>query len=575
MRSDTMTVRRYAFILAAAACAAAAPAEVLYNGIALPESWPPVLPMTYEPMPLPYLGERPAVIPIDRGRQLLVDTFLIDSTTGLERVAHTPRKLDRPVLVPQTEAEMGTNGNPGASAKDGGVWWDPADGIFKMWYEAGWLGRMALATSADGLHWERPDLDVVPGTNIIIPDIVADSSTAWIDYSTDRPDERYKMFLRSPNSIPGSKKRFNYGYVLTSPDGIHWSEPLRTGRCGDRSTMFYNPFRDKWVFSIRNAGDVSRCPIGRCRLYREDADFARAAAWDYDSLHFWLGADYRDAADPYIGDRPQLYNLSAVAYESIMISLPQIHLGPDNSVCRLTGAPKITELKVAYSRDGFHWDRTDRQPFIPASRYQGAWDRGYVQSVGGVCTVVGDELWFYYIGFSGNSGRRDHRSDFNGMHYGGSTGVAALRRDGFVSMRAGDTDGILTTRPLTFSGSHLFVNVDCPDGEIVAEVVDPATGKAVPGFEMSRCRPLTADTTIGELSWRGHADLASLAGRPVQLRFRLRRGDLYAFWVSPSPQGESGGYVAAGGPGYSSNIDREGKAAYRAAATYPSLLRKH
>lgn len=89
-----------------------------------------------------------------------------------------------------------------------------------------------------------------------------------------------------------------------------------------------------------------------------------------------------------------------------MLSLPQIHLGPSNERCREAGVPKITELKVAYSRDGFYWDRTDRHTFIPAERKAGSWDRGYVQSVGGLCTIVGDQLWFYYIGFEGNKKKK-------------------------------------------------------------------------------------------------------------------------------------------------------------------------
>ena len=479
----------------------AAAAETLSNGIVLPDEWPPRPALNYDPMPLPYLNEaRPAVIPIDCGRQLLVDSFLIEKSS-LERVAHQPRKVSfNPVLFPETELEMGSYGTPGASAKDGGMWWDPADGMFKMWYEAGWLNKMAYAVSADGVHWEKPALDVVEGTNEIVPDIVADASTVWLDHFTDNPDERFKMFLRSPNSIPGSKERFNYGNCMVSPDGIHWSAPARTGRCGDRSTVFYNPFRKVWVYSLRNAGNVANSAIGRYRLYHEHPDFMKGADWDYDSLRFWCGADYLDAPDPYINDRPQLYNLSATPYESIMLALPQVHLGPDNGLCRLRGVPKITELKVAYSRDGFNWDRSDRDVFICAERHPGAWDRGYVQSVGGICAIVGDELWFYYIGFSGDDKKRSNVYERNGMHYGGSTGMAVLRRDGFVSHKAGATAGELLTRPVVFSGSHLFVNVDCAgSGSLAVEVIGP-DGKPVPGFEMEKCRPLSVDSTIATVS---------------------------------------------------------------------------
>src|SRR5687768_14135881 len=51
--------------------------ETLYNGIRLPEAWPPtgMVVDSYEPMPVPYLVSPPQVIPIDVGRQLFVDDF--------------------------------------------------------------------------------------------------------------------------------------------------------------------------------------------------------------------------------------------------------------------------------------------------------------------------------------------------------------------------------------------------------------------------------------------------------------------------------------------------------------------
>ena len=68
-------------------------AEILYNGIALPAKWPPNRSAqeiaSREPMPVPYLRKPPAVIPIDVGRQLFVDDFLIE-TTNLRRTWHKP-----------------------------------------------------------------------------------------------------------------------------------------------------------------------------------------------------------------------------------------------------------------------------------------------------------------------------------------------------------------------------------------------------------------------------------------------------------------------------------------------------
>jgi len=528
-------------------------------------------PASFDPMPVPYLENPPEIIPIHLGRQLFVDDFLIE-TTDLKRTSHKAHKLNlNPVLKPETKLEMGLWGVPGASAKDGGVWWDPKDKIFKMWYEAGWLCSMAYATSKDGIHWERPDLGIEPGTNRLLPGLTPDSTTVWLDHAAKNPEERFKMFLRSPNSVPGVAERFNYGFSMVSPDGIHWSDPIKTGPCGDRSTIFYNPFRKMWVYSIRNTGDVEKSPIGRCRYYHENTDFLKGAAWQKGEPVYWTGADRLDFVDPYIGQQPQLYNLSAVGYESLMLGLHQIHLGPPNEVCSEKGVPKITELMVSFSRDGFHWARPEREAFIPAERKQGYWDRGYVQSVGGLCAIVGDQLWFYYIGFSGNSRKASSEFVKNGMHDNGSTGIAVLRRDGFMSLRADDRGGVVTTRPVTFNGKHLFVNVNCPEGQLKVEILDRDHSVIAP-YSSADCVPVSADSTIKQIVWKNAGNLASLKNKPVRFRFYLAKGDLFSFWVSPDESGASHGYNAAGGPGFKGDMDIEGLDAYKQAVGFPDLL---
>src|SRR5689334_10365163 len=71
------------------ACLVLCAQQALYNGIHLPSPWPPhTVTLTDEPQPEPpYLLDPPPVIPIDVGRQLLVDDFLIEKT-DLRRTYH-------------------------------------------------------------------------------------------------------------------------------------------------------------------------------------------------------------------------------------------------------------------------------------------------------------------------------------------------------------------------------------------------------------------------------------------------------------------------------------------------------
>ncbi len=144
------------------------------------------------------------------------------------------------------------------------------------------------------------------------------------------------------------------------------------------------------------------------------------------------------------------------------------------------------------------------------------------------------------------------------MYAGGSTGLAVLRRDGFASMDAGDEQGILTTRPVAFNGRHLFVNVDCPKGELRVEVLDKK-GNVIAPFSLESSMPLSEDKTLVRVTWDGGGDLSSLVGKPVRFRFSLTNGRLYSFWISPDTSGASHGYVAAGGPGFTGPTDTVGK----------------
>lgn len=546
--------------------------ETLPNGIVLSDPWPParVGELTRDPLPTPpYLVAPPAVIPIDVGRQLFVDDFLIESTT-LARSHHRPDYYaGNPVIAPEKPWEMQV-GRPRAGVFSDGVFYDPADKLFKCWYWAAYAstqpyqGRTCYATSRDGLHWEKPALDVVPGTNIVQlddPGVMRNSNTVWLDLDEKDPKRRFKMFrvVIEEKAADGKKSIRKWMKISFSPDGIHWKLAGESDECGDRSTVFYNAMRKVWVYSLRDSGRL----VSRCRSYLETPDPLQGIRWNYPQAQrkvLWVGADALDPAREdlvlrRVPERPwdlvpsQLYNLDCVAYESLLLGAFSIWRGHP-----LKDRPKINEVCIGFSRDGFHWTRPDRRAFCPVSEQKDSWNWGNLQSAGGCCLVVGDKLYFYVGAVSGRIGP-PHADPSN-------VGLAILRRDGFTSMDAGQDEGHLTTRKVRFSGKRLFVNVDAPKGRLVAEVLDEQ-GKAISPFTRDNCLPVSADTTIHEVRWKGAEDLSSVAGKPVRFRFHLVEGMLYAFWVSPDASGASRGYVAAGGPGLTGTTDTVGRAAYR------------
>jgi len=510
--------------------------EILYNGLKLPEKWPPDY-ISIESLSEPHpLIEPPQIINADIGKQLFVDDFLVEET-GLKRTFHKPELFSsNPVVFPDRSWEQIDNfskiQSPTAMVFSDGVWYDPKDKLFKMWYMGGCFESTCYAVSQDGIKWEKPSLDIVEGTNIVHT-VQRDSSTVWLDLEEIDERKRYKFFVFE------HPKAFGNLSVYFSGDGIHWGEKiLETGRCGDRTTVFYNPFRKKWVYSLR---DFIKDGPGRIRRYYETDDIINNSNWkDLSEVCVWIGSDRLDLIREDLKIPCQLYNLDCAGYESILLGLFSIWRGhPDYR-------QKINEICTGFSRDGFHWYRPDRTPFIGVSERCGDWNWSNVQSAGGCCLVVNDKLYFYFSGRAGIKG-----SSQSGIS---STGLAILRRDGFASMDAEDKEETLTTRKIIFSKRHLFVNVSTEKGYLLAEILDENNNPVEP-FSKERCVPVSCNSTSTPVKWQNVENLSTVAGKPVRIRFYLKNGSLYSFWFSKDNCGKSDGFVAAGGPGFETNRD--------------------
>jgi hypothetical protein len=522
--------------------------QVLYNGIQLPAAWPPI-----------------------QGHPDLHAASVHPESAGGHSDRHRPsalrRRLPDRLHQPHPQPAPGRwyPGNPVMSPGSGwdtqgnafpysdGVWYDPADQKFKIWYFGGQQGnQMCYAWSADGVNWIKPAIAdaAVPNTNVVL--VIwggRDTTTVWMDLH-DTPARKFKAFVTYSNGPGGA-------YVLDiffSPDGIHWTGPqaVTPPALSDRTTAFYNPFRGVWVDSARNPADYPAAPTraayhsSRERWYSESSDLQVWTPSD-PSTAYWTGTDERDPAYPGTTTVPQLYNLDAVPYESLMVGMFSWYY---------PNVPDLVELGMGFSRDGFNWVRPTRgggpnNAFVPAADLPNTWNGYNTQSAGGAFLVVGDQLYFYF------SGRNyPHGQDASATR---QTGLAKLRRDGFYSMDAGASQGILTTRPVKFSGSHVFVNVAAPSGQLQVEVLD-ANGNVIPAFARANSSVVSADTTRQEVAWSG-ANVGSLAGQTVSFRFYLTNGQLYSFWVASSANGASNGYVGANGPGFTADTDTVGNGA--------------
>ncbi len=547
--------------------------ETLYNGIILPRQWPPDYnkgdkyfdPAGDEPMPVPYLENKPKLINISVGRQLFVDDFLI-SKGSFEREYHYPKKYEHnPVLKPETEIEKGKptpfkdmKTAPASVPNSGGLWWNEQKGVYELWYNASWHGTIAYAYSKDGLTWERPNLGIYGDNNQLFPsDAFIDSGAAFYDPYEPDPAKKYKQY-----NIGGRNN--SHGMMWYSADGadFNYDKPFSAGISAERTTIFYNPFRKKWIYSLRwhTFNRAHRC-------YAEGDDFMHGAYWSPEEVVYWMRPDKNDKPIKKWAPKTGLYNFDAIAYESLIIGFLSIWYGPSNEVCYYEGHPKYTAVKFAYSRDGFHFSRPDYREAIKWSDEQWKWDRGYVQSINGGITVHGDEIRIWYVGAKGFGKGAPKDDKFTvpklltstAMHGNYSLGYATLRRDGFVSLNS-HADGKpaeILTEPVQFAGSYLFVNADAPEGALYAQIED-MNGKVIEPYSFENCIPAKGDSTRARIKWRGAENIGKLAYLPVRFRFKMENGKFYSFWVSVAENGRSDGYLGAGMPGCPTPVDTVG-----------------
>lgn len=345
------------------------------------------------------------------------------------------------------------------------------------------------------------------------------------------------------------------------------------------------------------------------RYWEATAFGGKGAQWTKDEPFNWTGAD---SLDPPVGcgagsggnGFTQLYNLDAVAYESVMVGLFSIFTGKEcgpSSPYNRTG--EWDSVFVAFSRDGFHWSRPvidgKHRVFIDMDKTpadQGwVWNKANVQSVGGGFLVQDGSDSIYSNSSSGQTegelrfyvGARTGAFQIDGN---ASVGVASMRRDGFasigapVSSRNADSFVQVTTRPMVFDGSYVFVNANATGGNLSVGILNATDMQPLAPWSPGACEPVTNDTTRTMIQWRqgaavggaeAHAaskggaykstpsalvsSVADLRGVPVRLQFWIGGdADLFSFWVADSLCGESGGFVAAGGRGHATNVDVEG-----------------
>lgn len=468
-------------------------------------------------------------------RQLFLDGDDVEHLDNLQRAFHQPRKRG---AVIRREAALG--GNPEIRCAPA---WDPEEQVWKLWTICvtpeelhGIAGLSGYHESRDGLHWRQPVLRQAEyrGTDqhnlVYIPmgnGCTAEILGAVYDRSDPDPTRRYKAmsFTMAPELAI---------LFATSPDGIHWTRvdiPLILS--GDEPNFSFDEHNRLFIATVKVPG-----PFGRSHALIVSEDFAH---WSKPRLVFHADEEDQEQARRIISARladrslqqpvfnhPEehavdVYNFSVSRYESRYIGFASMfyHTGRAWNDRNHDG---FHHVQLASSRDMYSWQRLgEREPFIgPSPLGAGAYDT--MQILGPSFPVLrGEQLWFYY------SGIRHRWQPRKASPERAAICLATLRRDGFVSLDAGEKHGTITTAPFQWEGKRLFLNAEVANGDIRCELLG-ASGQPLPGFERHNAIPLTEDGVRLAVGWRGKEGMPAMSAGPIQMRIHLRNVRLYSYW---------------------------------------------
>lgn len=469
--------------------------------------------------------------PLDIGSrlELLVDDYLIDSTTGdVSLRLHHP--VPREIVMVHDEPWEGSGCGYHTVFRDGD--------IYRMYYKAWHLdpqqGKLnvphdtfgAYAESKDGVHWVKPELGLFEfegskANNIVWMGRGSHDFTPFIDENPNCPSNaRYKAIASAVSEPRGA-------LAFKSADGIHWSlmQELRVmtkGYFDTQNIAFWDTELGAYRAYIRDFHDGVR-------------DIRTATSKDF--IHWTEPVMIKFPGRP---DVPLYTNQVKPYYRArhILIGFPtrysergwspSMEALPDVGHRRLRSSSSdrygmaVTDALFMTSRDGLTFNRWDEAFLRPGLRTKDNWAYGdnyiawHVVETESTMENAPPELSLYATE----------------SYWTGDSSLLrrfTLRIDGFVSAHAGGDGGEFVTKPLVFKGEQLALNFSTSAAGVVRIEIQDEAGAPIEGFALEDAPEIFGDSLDRVAPWKDGNKLTRLAGKPVRLRFVMRDADLYSF----------------------------------------------
>jgi hypothetical protein len=491
-------------------------------------------------------AKRSPVVALNSRKYLFLDDALIAERHGVEFAPNPPKRAEK--IADEVRGHL-------SALED-------ESGFIRIYYR-GPDDSLAVMTSRDGTHWEKPDVghgSYKGAKNVVLPEPVG-LGVVFIDPNAP-PESRYKY-------VSGVFRRGIF--VFSSSDGF-WFHKHETAalpfHAGSQTATYYDDQRQMYVAQHRSDyGMTLGGATSRRFVLSEIKNVFEPWPFQYVTPEITRKAekDIRIQAsklDPWFLDNGPLSpggfgidlptvmatdsNLDPPGTDIYVTDAIKYPWAPDTYLAfaavyfhyNSDGPPErqilgkrernrgsgVVETQIAVSRDGLDWKRYSRPAYVPLGG-DGS-NREHMLFVTPGLIRRGNQIW-QFVGGHGGSG--------TGYHSPVSKEKPAplyryvQRMDGFIAAEGSYSGGEMTTRPLRFTGKRLLLNIDT-DAVGYAQVgfLDEQ-GKPIPGFSADECIYINGDFLDTPVEWikRG-TDLTSLQGKTVQIVFRMRGTKLYA-----------------------------------------------
>lgn len=384
----------------------------------------------------------------------------------------------------------------------------------------------AYAESSDGIHWTKPNLGLVEfngskDNNILLTGEISHNFCPFKDPNpVCTPDAKYKAVALQGKGL----------VVFHSADGIHWTlvsdTPVITqGAFDSQNLVFWDTTRGEYRAYWRDFRDGLRDI--RTATSKDLLTWTESAWLEYpgappEQLYTNQVIPYYRAPHIFLGFPTRYIDRG---WSEAMRALPELEHRQRRSDTSPREGTALTDGLFMSSRDGKSFHRWDRVFIRPGLRTADNW-------------VYGDnyQCWGMIETESAIENAPKEISFFATESYWTGTSCKlrrfSLRIDGFVSIEAPQSEGEVVTKPIVFSGKNLVFNfATSAAGGIRVEIQD-ADGKPIEGFGIEDTPVVFGDSLAYTVPWKDGRDLASLAGRPVRLRFELKDADLFSMRFS-------------------------------------------